>query len=176
MSLWYRLRKASKARSRNVQILFNASWSSKIRNITAAPHTQCSTPCSDHSGQFCGGTGLITVFAGPNPPRAAQLPTGWSVFADAPCAQDSAARMFTDTLIAGSRLAATDTPAECVAFCALGNFTLAGVEGGDECYCGTEFRETPQALDQSQCNLPCQGAIGIPCGGNFAIQLYQFSS
>ena len=129
--------------------------------------------CTGNSTETCGAGGLIEVFGGPNPPRAAQLPAGWSIFSDAPCAQDSAARMFTDTLIAGPLLAATDTPAACTSFCADQGYTLAGVEGGDECYCGTEFRETPQVLEQTECNLPCQGAIGIPCGGNFAIQLYQ---
>ena len=142
------------------------------RAITTVPHPQCSMTCAGNSSESCGGPGLIQVFAGPNPPRAAQLPPGWSAFADAPCAQDSAARMFTDTLIAGPALAATDTPAACVNFCVANGFDKAGVEGGDECYCGSTFRDTPHALDPSQCNLSCQGAIGITCGGNFAIQLY----
>lgn len=128
--------------------------------------------CTGNSSETCGAGNLIEVFAGPDPPRAAQLPAGWSIFADAPCAQDSAARMFTDTFIAGPELAATDTPAACTALCAGMGFTKAGVEGGDECYCGTEFRVTPQVLDPSECSLPCQGAIGTTCGGNFAIQLY----
>ena len=84
--------------------------------------------------------------------------------------------MFTDTFIAGPILAATDTPAACVGLCAQMGFTKAGVEGGDECYCGTEFREAPQALSEDRCDLPCQGALGVLCGGNFAIQLYVFSS
>ena len=80
--------------------------------------------------------------------------------------------MFTDTLIAGPELASTDTPAACVNFCIERGFTKAGVEGGDECYCGTEFRTTPEAVDPALCDLPCQGAIGTTCGGNFVIQLY----
>jgi len=140
--------------------------------ISTVPHTNCNMECTGNGSEFCGAGNLIQVFQGPNPPHAAQLPTGWSIFADAPCAQDSAARMFTDTLIAGPSLAATDTPAACVAFCIENGFTKAGVEGGDECYCGTEFRATPEALDPSECDLPCQGAPGTVCGGDFAIQLY----
>ncbi|KAK7688420.1 hypothetical protein QCA50_008793 [Cerrena zonata] len=140
--------------------------------ITPVPHTQCNNRCTGNSSETCGAGDLIEVFQGPDPPRAAQLPAGWSAFADAPCAQDSAARMFTNTLIAGPVLAATDTPAACVAFCIDNGFTKAGVEGGDECYCGTEFREVPEAIEPTLCNLPCQGAPGISCGGNFAIQLY----
>ncbi|KAH8090992.1 hypothetical protein BXZ70DRAFT_899029 [Cristinia sonorae] len=141
-------------------------------SITNVPHTQCNMACSGNTTEHCGGPALIEVFSGPDPPRAAQLPEGWSAFAPAPCAQDSAARMFTDTLIAGPILAATDTPAACVNFCVQNGFTKAGVEGGDECYCGTEFRDTPQSLDPAECDLPCQGAPGVTCGGNFAIQLY----
>ncbi|TCD62189.1 hypothetical protein EIP91_007247 [Steccherinum ochraceum] len=143
--------------------------------IQPVPHVQCNMRCTGNSSEVCGAGDLIQVFQGPNPPRAAQLPTGWSTFSDAPCAQDSAARMFTDTLIAGPLLAGTDTPAACVQFCEGKGFTKAGVEGGDECYCGTEIRAAPQALDPSQCNLPCQGAIGVKCGGDFAIQLYELS-
>lgn len=130
-------------------------------------------PCTGDSSETCGGAGFIEVFQGPDPPLARQLPSGWDVFFDVPCAQDSQARMFTDTLIAGPLLASDDTPARCVEFCDERGFTLAGVEGGDECYCGTEFREPPVPLDGEQCDLPCQGAIGVTCGGNFAIQLYK---
>ncbi|TCD64929.1 hypothetical protein EIP91_003426 [Steccherinum ochraceum] len=143
--------------------------------IAPSPHTNCNMVCTGNSSEVCGAPNLIQVFQGPDPPRAAQLPAGWHVFADTPCAQDSAARMFTDTLIAGPGLAASDTPAACVAFCAGLGFTKAGVEGGDECYCGTEFRSTPQALDPSLCTFPCQGAIGVTCGGDFAIELFELS-
>jgi len=142
------------------------------RSITAQVHTECNMPCTGNETETCGGPNRIEVFFGPFPPRAAQLPSGWSVFNSAVCAQDSVARMFTDTLIAGPTLASIDTPAACVQFCIDAGFDKAGVEGGDECYCGSEFRESPQALDPSECNLPCQGAPGVTCGGNFAIQLY----
>ena len=130
-------------------------------------------PCAANSSETCGGADAIEIFAGF--PLPAHLPTGWSAYSPAPCAQDSTERMFTDTLIAGPLLAATDTPANCINFCIANGYSKAGVEGGDECYCGTTFRDTPEALDQSLCNLPCQGAIGITCGGNFAIQLYTSS-
>ena len=131
--------------------------------------------CTGNSTETCGGPGLMELFAGPNPPRQARPFFGWSVYAPAPCAQDSAARMFTDTLAAGATLARANSPIACTFFCAQQGYTKAGVEGGDECYCGTTFRETPQPLDPSQCNLPCAQAIGTTCGGNFAIQLYTVS-
>ncbi|KAL0948997.1 hypothetical protein HGRIS_009096 [Hohenbuehelia grisea] len=136
------------------------------------PHTQCNMACTGNSSETCGAGDHMEAFQGPNPPRAAQLPAGWSAFADAPCARDSAARMFVDTFIAGPLLAATNTPAACVDLCIQNGFDKAGVEGGDECYCGTEFRSAPELIDQGECNQPCQGAPGIFCGGNFAIQLY----
>ncbi|KAK7679646.1 hypothetical protein QCA50_017358 [Cerrena zonata] len=143
--------------------------------ITPVPHTQCNKRCPGNSNEFCGSGDRIQVFKGPDPPIPAQLPAGWSIFSAAPCARDSAARMFTDTLIAGPVLAARDTPAACVSFCIQNGFTKAGVEGGDECYCGNTFRDVPIAVDPTECNLPCQGALGVTCGGNFAIQLYTSS-
>ena len=128
--------------------------------------------CAGNASETCGAASLISVFAGPNPPRAAQLPAGWSAYAAAPCALDSAQRIFVNTLAAGAALASTNTPAACVDFCRTRGYTKAGVEGGGECYCGNTFRVTPQPLSAASCNLPCQGALGIYCGGNWAIQLY----
>ena len=142
------------------------------RAISTVPHTQCNMRCPTNSNEFCGAGNRIKIYQGPNPPRAAQLPSGWSIFTPAPCARDSTVRMFTDTLAAGPILADIDTPAACVSFCIQRGFTKAGVEGGDGCYCGNTFKDVPIALDSSQCNLPCQGAPGVTCGGNFAIQLY----
>ncbi|TCD62192.1 hypothetical protein EIP91_007250 [Steccherinum ochraceum] len=134
------------------------------------PHNECNMTCTGSDNETCGGPDRIQIFAGLTPP-AAVLPSGWSL--TILCAQDSAARMFTDTLIAGQALAATDTPAACTAFCAERGFTKAGVEGGDECYCGTAFREPPTEITFDHCLLPCQGAPALSCGGMFAIQLYE---
>ena len=132
-------------------------------------------PCAGNSSETCGSADFITIFEGPNPPRAAQLPPNWSEYWWASCAQDSPQRIFTDTFIAGPELAAINTPAACVNLCAQKGYKMAGVEGGDECYCGNAFRVTPVSLPMDDCNLPCQGAIGTTCGGNFTIQLYNSS-
>ncbi|TCD69779.1 hypothetical protein EIP91_006315 [Steccherinum ochraceum] len=131
-------------------------------------------PCTGNSSEFCGGPDRIQIFMGPNPPRAVILPAGWEF--TILCAQDSPDRLFVNTLIAGPELAATDTPAACVGFCADKGFTKAAVEGGDECYCGNEFRVPPTEISFGFCRLPCQGAPGVPCGGVFGAQVYELSS
>ncbi|KFA81670.1 hypothetical protein S40288_09921 [Stachybotrys chartarum IBT 40288] len=54
----------------------------------------------------------------------------------------------------------------------LGNgFRYAGLEYYGECYCGATVNSP--ALDESQCNLPCNGNSSETCGGNDALSIYQ---
>ncbi|KAH8104853.1 hypothetical protein BXZ70DRAFT_922739 [Cristinia sonorae] len=145
-----------------------------VTGISSVPFTNCNMPCTGDANQTCGSGGFMQIFQGPfiGPP-AAQLPSTWNRILDIPCAQDTPAHtLFTNTLIAGAALAATDSPAACVGFCDQRGFRFAGLEGGDECYCGTGFSRSIVGLDRESCNLPCQGAPGLKCGGVLAIQLY----
>jgi hypothetical protein len=54
-------------------------------------------------------------------------------------------------------------------------YTMAGVEGGNQCFCGNGWTTPsipPTAAPVSQCSNPCAGDSSQTCGGSWAIQIY----
>ncbi|KAJ7885720.1 WSC domain-containing protein [Mycena olivaceomarginata] len=65
------------------------------------------------------------------------------------------------------------TVESCLDSCAAGGYILAGVEFGDECYCGNALL---YGYGTSQmCDMPCSGNTSEFCGGPKALNLYQFA-
>lgn len=64
----------------------------------------------------------------------------------------------------------------CQAACWVGNYLLAGVEFGHECWC--DNHNTNQidlfAVPDSECNMSCSGNASEICGGNNRINIYRF--
>ncbi|KAI9439174.1 WSC domain-containing protein [Lactarius indigo] len=86
--------------------------------------------------------------------------------------------------------AGNTTVGSCVAACQAQGFSLAGVEFGRECWCGSQlqhgsaffgnsdgirngnFRNYP---DEPHCNMACQGDPSEICGGPALLNLYNFT-
>jgi hypothetical protein len=69
----------------------------------------------------------------------------------------------------------TNTPLTCINQCAAFGFSAAGVEWGQECFCGdiTDVVSKNGAfVDDSQCNMPCDGDSAHSCGGFFILNVY----
>ena len=64
------------------------------------------------------------------------------------------------------------SPITCVAHCGARGFSLAGVENGEECWCGRSIRGNTVRLPESCCEMPCRGNAGATCGGNWAIGVF----
>ncbi|KAJ7919487.1 hypothetical protein B0H13DRAFT_2430315 [Mycena leptocephala] len=65
------------------------------------------------------------------------------------------------------------TVQSCLDSCAAGGFILAGVEFGDECYCGNALL---YGYGESEaCSMPCSANASEFCGGPKALNLYQFA-
>lgn len=72
------------------------------------------------------------------------------------------------TVASGSDL----TIDKCKAACYAWDFTYAGVELGNECWCGNGIRnEKPD--DEAECNMPCSGNPTEICGGTARINVFQ---
>lgn len=59
--------------------------------------------------------------------------------------------------------------------CAFHGFVYAGVQFGEQCWCGNSLDKTAGAgapLDASSCNVPCVGDSTSLCGGSWALTLY----
>ena len=70
------------------------------------------------------------------------------------------------------------TPAACAAAClkAYPSATLAGIEDGTQCFCGTYGAEVKAARGpDSGCSLACSPAGAGKCGGNWWLSVYWIS-
>ena len=60
----------------------------------------------------------------------------------------------------------------CAAECYACNFTLAGVEDGNQCFCGHKLAQNVPATN---CNMACPGDSTQMCGGNWAINVFDYT-
>jgi hypothetical protein len=133
-----------------------------------APAGDCNLPCGGNSAEVCGAGFRISLYT-KIAPAAAALPAGW-----APnfCAVDNAARVLREYQTTDAAL----TPTRCITTCAARNYTLSGVENGNECYCGNTLWSNPVAVRDVQCGGPCAGDAAQNCGAGFRIMIYQKAS
>ncbi|KAK8048877.1 copper radical oxidase [Apiospora phragmitis] len=72
----------------------------------------------------------------------------------------------------------TNTASQCLRKCSSYGYPIAGLEYGDECYCGDpENLAAPGVAVQpdSQCNVVCAGNASAICGGGARLSTYQWS-
>ncbi|KAI5776253.1 WSC domain-containing protein [Geopyxis carbonaria] len=93
---------------------------------------------------------------------AAQLPP-WTLLG---CADETETRTLEGASIAGNM-----TVDRCLQFCTTADFALAGLEYGNECYCGNTLRNNA-AVGKDGCTMACTGASGELCGGVSRLAVY----
>lgn len=83
------------------------------------------------------------------------------------CAQEVAGRLLEKVQTSS----ATQSIESCTALCASYGFGVAGLEYGNECYCGT-LDDVEDAEVSGECYMPCSGNSDQLCGGPNAINWY----
>ncbi|KAL2756276.1 hypothetical protein ACRALDRAFT_1063738 [Sodiomyces alcalophilus JCM 7366] len=145
--------------------------------VEANSESECSTPCAGNSGQMCGGPGRMSIISD-GPPKAIGAPEpqksgfngDWTYQG---CVQDN---------VGGSRtffwqnfMPGVMTANMCLDRCAEFGYMAAGLEYGEECYCGD-----PANIDvagaafrpESECNIVCAGNQSSICGGGARLSTY----
>ncbi|KAH8906234.1 hypothetical protein BR93DRAFT_979339 [Coniochaeta sp. PMI_546] len=59
----------------------------------------------------------------------------------------------------------------CIRHCRDNDFSIAGTEDGFQCFCGDVLVDS-MLLDDSRCNMTCDGGTGRFCGGPWALSLW----
>lgn len=149
-----------------------------------ADATDCDMTCAGNSSEFCGGPNRLNVynFTGTGlPPQGGGgdevvlatvfpviggLPTGWAYNA---CWIDNAHGRILDTVIPGNP---DNTVEICIEACAQQNFTVAGMEYADECYCGDTLVDGAVSTIESDCDVGCSGNTTQACGGANRVSVY----
>ncbi|PBP22406.1 WSC domain-containing protein [Diplocarpon rosae] len=68
------------------------------------------------------------------------------------------------------------TVATCLSYCADGGWALAGLEYTKECWCAPFITSLATKLDDSACDLACQGNTSEKCGGSLKLTVYEQKS
>ncbi|KAF8312858.1 WSC-domain-containing protein [Clavulina sp. PMI_390] len=66
----------------------------------------------------------------------------------------------------------TMTPQYCMDTCNGHGFALAGLQGGDDCYCGNALDKFTIKILPAFCDFACTGNAALTCGGLLAVDVY----
>lgn len=150
--------------------------------------SSCNMACSGSASEYCGGSNRLNVYEfrssypGTIPTVGASTATSTTA---PPSATTSAALdwtylgCYTDaahtrTLLNVQAANNALTVEICIAACANGGYTLAGVEFGSQCWCDTTLHNGggPAADGNTGCNMACQGNSAEICGGSNRLSVY----
>ncbi|OBT50969.1 hypothetical protein VE04_08835 [Pseudogymnoascus sp. 24MN13] len=143
----------------------------------AAVDTMCSTPCSGSSVEICGGGNLDSVYAsrdieviGPAAPQKSALPGLWQYKG---CLMDQDPKSLPEKIV----YTGTNTPNKCLKACSDYGYNAAGMEYGEECYCGDKSDPSKQGaklVAESDCSTPCPGDARYLCGAGNRLSYYEW--
>ncbi|KAG5827303.1 hypothetical protein H9Q74_002592 [Fusarium xylarioides] len=60
----------------------------------------------------------------------------------------------------------------CQSYCLKQGWTVWGIQNGDSCFCDNQLRMDSQIIDDSKCNMHCNGNTTNVCGGKDAIEVF----
>lgn len=145
--------------------------------VKGTDNTKCNTPCSGNSDVNCGGAGYLSIYSNGTPqtfqPPAVQTGGLNGTWTYKGCYNDNINN--TRTLPWELRMPGTMTATTCLYQCAKFGYAAAGLEYGEECYCGdpgdlTAAGSTKQP--ETDCNIACAGNASSICGGGSRLSTY----
>ncbi|KAI1820790.1 WSC domain-containing protein [Xylaria intraflava] len=151
----------------------NAIYNGGVRGTD---DTKCNTPCTGDGSVNCGGPGYLTIYSKGTPqvfqPPVAQTGGLNGTWTYQGCYNDNINNVRTlpwQIIMSGM------TATTCLHQCALFGYAAAGLEYGDECYCGdppdiTSAGSTKQL--ETDCNIVCAGNASSYCGGGSRLSMY----
>merc|ERR550519_2537801 len=98
---------------------------------------------------------------------AAQKPEGFHW--NGQCVADTRARLLRVELEASDE----NSPSSCMSRCASLGYSYAGVEYGDECFCGNTPPLASTIVESEECDEPCTGDASAICGGSWNMNVYK---
>ena len=140
----------------------------------------CNMACAGISTESCGGPNRLSVYSNqtlkvlPIPtPKQTDLPGAWKYVG---CLTDNATgnRTFPYQIIYQQN----NTASVCLSRCSEYGFGAAGMEYGDECYCGDAsdiIANGATIMPETDCKMPCPGDGSTICGDGNRITYYKWT-
>lgn len=136
---------------------------------TVATVSDCNFGCSGSGSEVCGGAFRLTVFMS-NQTQTQQTINGWNALG---CFSDNIIfRVFTGFHSVSFN---NNTIENCLSTCQQKNFPYAGVEFGNECYCGSKPNPYPRSVSSTLCGSACTGNSSEKCGGWGTLNMFNFT-
>ncbi|KAH8816323.1 putative fungistatic metabolite [Xylogone sp. PMI_703] len=147
-------------------------------NSTA--ESKCNMPCAGASSEMCGAGDILSIYYTGNltvyqPPAAQKtgLPGSWTYQG---CYTDNVNdkhALFWQIVLTNNA-----TATNCLNLCAEYGYMAAGIEYGDECYCGDSSALVASGstkAPETDCQVPCSGDNNYYCGGGSRLSLYYWT-
>jgi hypothetical protein len=129
--------------------------------------------CSGDNSEICGGNNAMTVSYNATLGAANEADDlDMANYKHQGCYQDNYPN--SRVLSGASTSSQSMTVNHCVSFCAKSGFTIAGVENGNECYCGNTLQTdgSTYGIQSGSCTYECAGDNSQLCGGGNHVDVY----
>ncbi|KAI8269036.1 putative fungistatic metabolite [Colletotrichum sp. SAR11_239] len=149
---------------------YGVCYCSATVNSAKLDDSVCNYPCNGAKNETCGGPSAFSVWA--DPTFAKVDDTVIESFQSIGCYTDDTSHGRTvaerqDQIPTGSM-----TPSACIAACAADGYPFAGLEFGQECYCGVVIGNYSVPTTSDKCAMPCKGDSTKNCGGSANVEIY----
>ncbi|KAI4602761.1 hypothetical protein KJ359_007979 [Pestalotiopsis sp. 9143b] len=142
--------------------------------------TKCNTPCSGDGKLMCGGAGYLSIISNGAPPtfqppvpQTSGLNNTWTYQGCFPDNLNNKRTLPWQLLFPG-----TLTATQCLYQCGKFGYMAAGLEYGQECYCGDTgdvISAGAAKQPETDCNIACAGNASAICGGGSRLSMYYWT-
>ncbi len=143
---------------------------SSLGSSSTPGQSGCTMMCAGDPLQVCGGSNRLNVYNNMafNAPALVPAVGNYSLQGCySELAQGRAVQGYMFTNSTGMR------PSLCVDACSSRGYAVAGVEYGQECWCGATLNAAAAKVDNSRCNFVCPGAASELCGAGGTLVAYK---
>ncbi|KAI4728135.1 WSC-domain-containing protein [Aureobasidium sp. EXF-10728] len=151
-----------------------ASGSKLVDTTTDYTKSSCYSRCAGNFTQICGGLGLLSVYSNPSY-KPVQVVPNVGKYVSKQCLKEPAngGRALTGASTTDPLM----TVEKCVKFCLGKRFKYAGIEYGQQCYCGSSVAPGAVAIKcDTSSLLTCPGNKLEYCGAGNLLNLYYSSA
>ncbi|KAJ4337389.1 hypothetical protein N0V87_004712 [Didymella glomerata] len=141
---------------------------------------ECNTPCGGNSAQMCGGGDRLTVYSSQNPLKITKKPGptekvgNWTYQGCATSVGGQWNKPLPWKLVNSTG----NSPEWCLSKCQAYGYMAAGMEYGEECYCGDVDHMVAKGsvpAPETDCNTPCPGDQEAICGQGNRLTWYKYT-
>lgn len=149
----------------------------RMNGRPAASDTECSSNCAGDATQKCGGPDRLSVYSSQTTlkvigvPKPVQNVSDWTYQG---CISDTNGLVFPWKSVN----ATGNSPEWCLGKCKEYGYMAAGMEYGEECYCGDIEgieQQNSQVRPESECNTACPGNPEAICGQGNRLSWYKWT-